>query len=402
MTMQTMLITLSGRDRPGVTNQLFASLDSSAVVRDIEQLVVRDRLVLAVLLDVQTLAVSKTVHTVTDLAADLGLELAIEPQMIELRPTKRQRIHVTLLGSPLHPQAIAHVTSALAEQGGNIDRIRRIATYPVTALLFEVSGASSADMRRALAVAANETGADIAVQDAGLDRRGQHLVVMDVDSTLIQNEVIDLLAEEAGVLHEVAAITERAMAGELDFTASLRERVALLKGLPESAIATVQTRIALTPGARTLCRTLNTLGYRVCLVSGGFIEVIKPLAAELGVDRVRANSLEIRDGVLTGQVIGPVVDRLGKKQALEAFAEEFAIPMRRTIAIGDGANDIDMLQAAGLGVAFNAKAAARDAADTAVNVPYLDSVLYLLGITREDIEVADEQAGITTPAPPVG
>lgn len=401
MTTQTMLITLSGRDRPGVTNQLFAGLDPKVAVRDIEQLVVRDRLVLAVLLEVPTLTVSKTVHTVTDLAAELGLELAIEPQMIELRPTKRQRIHVTLLGAPLNPQAIAHVTSALAANGGNIDRIRRIATYPVTALLFEVSGASSADMRRALSVAANETGADIAVQDAGLDRRGQHLVVMDVDSTVIQNEVIDLLAQEAGVLHEVAAITERAMAGELDFAESLRERVALLKGLPESAITAVQARIELTPGARTLCRTLNTLGYRVCLVSGGFIEVIAPLAAELAVDRVRANSLEIRDGLLTGEVTGPVVDRLGKRQALEEFADEFGIPMRRTIAIGDGANDIDMLQAAGLGVAFNAKAAARDAADTAVNVPYLDSVLYLLGITREDIEVADERAGITTPAPPL-
>ncbi|MDP2012991.1 MAG: phosphoserine phosphatase SerB, partial [Actinomycetota bacterium] len=377
MTTQTMLITLSGRDRPGVTNQLFASLDSRVVIRDIEQLVVRDRLVLAVLLEVPTLTVSKTMHTVTDLAAALGLELAIEPQMIELRPTKRQRIHVTLLGAPLQPQAIADVTSALAAQGGNIDRIRRIASYPVTALLFEVSGASSADTRRALTVAANKTGADIAVQDAGLDRRGQHLVVMDVDSTVIQNEVIDLLAQEAGVLQEVAAITERAMAGELDFAESLRERVALLQGLPATAIAAVQARIVLTPGARTLCRTLNTLGYRVCLVSGGFIEVIAPLAAELAVDRVRANSLEIRDGVLTGQVTGPIVDRLGKRQALEEFADEFGIPMRRTIAIGDGANDIDMLEAAGLGVAFNAKAAARAAADTAVNVPYLDSVLYL-------------------------
>lgn len=401
MTTQTVLITLSGRDRPGVTNRLFASLDSRAIVLDIEQLVVRDRLVLSVLLDVETLAVSKTVHIVTDLAAELGLELAVDPQMIELRPTKRQRIHVTLLGSPLHPDSIAHVTSALAEHGGNIDRIRRIASYPVTAVLFEVSGASTAHMRRALSVAANETGADIAVQEAGLDRRGQHLVVMDVDSTLIQNEVIDLLAHEAGVLDEVARITERAMAGELDFAASLRERVSLLKGLPESAIARVRERITLTPGARTLCRTLNTLGYRVCLVSGGFIEVIAPLARELGVDRVRANSLDISNGVLTGELIGPIVDRLGKRQALEEFAEEFSIPMRRTIAIGDGANDIDMLEAAGLGVAFNAKAAARDAADTAVNVPYLDSVLYLLGITREDIEVADEQAGITTPSPPV-
>jgi phosphoserine phosphatase len=179
------------------------------------------------------------------------------------------------------------------------------------------------------------------------------------------------------------------MAGELDFEQSLRARVALLAGLPETALTRVRERITLTPGARTLCRTLNRLGYRVALVSGGFTEVIAPIAAELGVTDVRANTLEVHDGLLTGQVIGPVVDRLGKRQALEDFARAYGIPQRRTIAIGDGANDVDMLEAAGLGIAFNAKAAARAAADTAVNVPYLDSVLFLIGITREEIESAD-------------
>ena len=233
--------------------------------------------------------------------------------------------------------------------------------------------------------------ADVAVQEAAIDRRGQYLIVMDVDSTFIQDEVIDLLADEAGVMAEVAHITEEAMAGRLDFEQSLRARVALLKGLPVDAIDRVRDRITLTPGARTLCRTLNRLGYRIALVSGGFHEVIDPVAAELGVDKVRANRLETRDGLLTGAVLGPVIDRIGKRQALEDFAKEYRIPQRRTIAIGDGANDIDMLDAAGLGVAFNAKAAARDAADAALNVPYLDSVLFLLGITREEIEVADER-----------
>jgi phosphoserine phosphatase len=175
----------------------------------------------------------------------------------------------------------------------------------------------------------------------------------------------------------------------------------LLEGLPESALDTVRSRITLTPGARTLCRTLNNLGYRVCLVSGGFIEVVGPLASDLGVDSVRANTLEINNGFLTGKVIGEIIDRAGKRRALEAFAAEYGIPMRRTIAIGDGANDIDMLEAAGLGVAFNGKAAARAAADTSVSVPYLDSVLYLLGITREEIEDADALAGFSTPSPPV-
>ncbi|CAB4634320.1 unannotated protein [freshwater metagenome] len=400
MTTQTLLITLSGHDRPGVTKGLFTALDSSAIVLDIEQLVVRDRLVLTALVDIDSSLISQTTSDVTSLAAELKLDVSINPHVPQ-SASKRHRIQITLLGAPLRPDAIKRVAEELTTHGANVDRIRRIATYPVTALLFEVSGASAANLRRALASAASETGVDIAVQDAGLDRRGQHLVVMDVDSTVIQNEVIDLLAAEAGVLDEVALITERAMAGELDFAASLRERVALLKGLPVDVIAKVRGQISLTPGARTLCRTLNTLGYRVCLVSGGFVEVIEPLAQELGVDRLRANRLAVDNGFLTGEVEGPIIDRIGKRLALEEFAEEFGIPMRRTIAIGDGANDIDMLEAAGLGVAFNAKAAARAAADTAVSVPYLDSVLYLLGITRDDIEEADEQAGITTPAPPL-
>lgn len=222
---------------------------------------------------------------------------------------------------------------------------------------------------------------------------------MDVDSTLIQDEVIDVLAEFAGVGPQVADITARAMSGELDFAEALRERVSLLAGLPESVLAATREAITLTPGARTLCRTLLGLGYRVCLVSGGFHEIIEPLAAELHVDGLRANRLEIVDGRLTGRVIGSIVDRVAKREALEDFAAQFRIPMRRTIAIGDGANDVDMIQAAGLGVAFNAKSPLRAAADAEVNVPYLDSVLYLLGMSREDIEQADARAGVTTPAP---
>jgi phosphoserine phosphatase len=399
MDTQTLLITLSGQDRPGVTKSLFTQLDPSAIVLDIEQLVIRDRLVLTALIHIESMLVAETIITVSALAVDLNLELSIEQNVAQSTTKKRDRIQITLLGAPLRPEAITRVAQELTERGANVDRIRRIASYPVTAFLFDVSGATATSIRRGLAQAAFETGADIAVQDAGLDRRGQHLVVMDVDSTVIQNEVIDLLAQEAGVLSEVANITERAMSGELDFAASLRERVALLKGLPVTALEKVRGQITLTPGARTLCRTLKTLGYRVCLVSGGFVEVISPLADELGIDRLRANRLGVQNGFLTGDVEGPIVDRLGKRQALEEFAAEFGIPMRRTIAIGDGANDIDMLEAAGLGVAFNAKAAARDAADTSVNVPYLDSVLYLLGITREDIEDADELAGFITPSP---
>lgn len=408
MTSQTLLLTLSGTDRPGVTKTLFAALAGHPVtVLDIEQLVVRGHLVLSALVAVDIDAVDKD-EVVSQLrqdirgtAAALGMDVTIVPGAMENDERRRGRVHVTILGAPLRPGAVSRIAEEIANRGGNIDRIRRIASYPVTAVVFEGSGAELADLRRALVEAAAEVGVDIAVQEAGLDRRGQHLVVIDVDSTLIQNEVIDLLAEHAGVGDQVAEITEQAMAGNLDFAAALRARVGLLKGLPVGVLEQVRAALQLTPGARTMCRTLNTLGYRVCLVSGGFAEVITPLADELGIDDVRANHLGVRDGYLTGEVVGVIVDRQGKQAALEEFAEKYEIPMRRTIAIGDGANDVAMLETAGLGVSFNGKAAARDAADAALSVPYLDSVLYLLGITREDIEDADARTGLLTPAPPL-
>lgn len=405
MANQTLLVTLSGHDKPGVTKTLFTALGAFPVsVLDMEQLVVRGHLVLTALVgfddaDPDLSAAMRT--AVRHAAAAMDMDVSTVMGAEEDSDRRRNRIHVTVLGAPLRPDAIAGIAQEIADRGGNIDRIRRIASYPVTAIVFEGSGVQVHDLRRALAGAAATHGVDIAVQEAGLDRRGQYLVVMDVDSTVIQDEVIDVLADQAGVHQQVEQITARAMAGELDFSASLAERVALLAGLPASVLDEVRSRITLTPGARTLCRTLNNLGYRVCLVSGGFIEVVGPLAEELGVHGVRANGLEVADGKLTGRVRGPIVDRAGKRRALEEFAEQFGIPMRRTIAIGDGANDVDMLEAAGLGVAFNAKAPARQAADTAVSVPYLDSVLYLLGITREDIEGADARDGLVTPAPPL-
>lgn len=395
---RTLLITLSGEDRPGVTRTLFAALSGYGVhVLDVEQIVVRGRLVLAVLVGVPDDGADLAAAEAAAVKAGdaLGMEVTTRLGAGEDSERRRHRIHVTIMGAPLTPAAVAEVTAVLAERGANIDRIRRIAPYPVTALEFQGSGQGVEALRRPLLEAAARHRADVAVQAAGLDRRGQHLVVMDVDSTFIQDEVIDLLAEEAGALEKVAAITERAMAGELDFAASLRERVAALAGLPADALERVRKRITPTPGARTLCRTLNRLGYRIALVSGGFTEIIAPIAADLGVTDVRANTLEIADGALTGRVVGPIIDREAKRIALEEFARQYDIPMRRTIAIGDGANDIDMLEAAGLGIAFNAKAAAREAADASVNVPYLDSVLFLMGITREEVESADEADGIS-------
>jgi phosphoserine phosphatase len=212
---------------------------------------------------------------------------------------------------------------------------------------------------------------------------------MDVDSTLLQGEVIDQLAAKLGVEEQVAAITEAAMAGELDFAEALTERVALLAGLPETELLAVSDELVLMPGARTLLRTLQRLGYQTAVVSGGFLQVIRPLVEELGIDFAAANELEVIDGVLTGRVLGEIVDRAGKADALRSFAAEVGVPLAQTVAVGDGANDIDMLSAAGLGIAFNARPVVRQAADTALSVPFLDAVLFLLGISREEIEAAD-------------
>jgi phosphoserine phosphatase len=302
----------------------------------------------------------------------------------------------------LRPDAVAAVTGRIADTGANIDRIVRMARYPVTAIEFNVSGAEIGRLREVLATEAARQSVDVAVQSVGLLRHGRRLVVMDVDSTLVQGEVVDMLAERAGVAAEVTAVTERAMHGDLDFEESLRRRVALLKGLPESALDEVYAEMDLSPGARTLVRTLKRLGYRFGIVSGGFSQLTDRLAEDLGIDYARANELEVVDGRLTGEVVGAVVDRQAKAQALLDFAKDSKVTVDRTVAIGDGANDLDMLAAAGLGIAFNAKPVVQEAAHAAVNVPYLDAILYLLGISREDIEAADAEHGITTPQPALG
>ena len=392
----TLLAIISGRDRPGVTAAVFDALrHTRAVVLDMEQLVVRGRLILAVLLGVDTANVGDVRAVVHEVATRVGMEVETLPGAAEEVAASRGRINVTVMGAPLPPGAVADLTVELAERGWNIDRIRRIASYPVTAVVFEGSGEQDVSgLRRSLAEKSRALGVDVAVEHAGLNRRGQRLIVMDVDSTVIQDEVIDLLAQAAGQGEAVAAITESAMHGHIDFAESLRRRVAALEGLPVQALAEVAGAVRLTPGARTLCRTLKRLGYHVCLVSGGFEEVVVPVTAELDVDRIRANRLEVANGRLTGRVLGDILDRAGKRRALEEFAAEFDVPPSRTIAVGDGANDIDMLDAAGLGVAFNAKPAVRDAADTSLTTPYLDSVLFLLGITRDEIEEADAADGL--------
>ncbi len=387
----SLLITLTGRDRPGVTSRLFGVLARHPLsVLDVEQVVIRGRLVLGVLLGCDSPPDLTGIHAaVSALAADLGLEAEITTGSGSGDPASRGgRLHVTLLGSPLVPAAITAIAGRIAASGANIDRIGRLAQQPVTCIEMDVSGGDPAMLREDLALAAVEHGIDVAVQRGGLHRRALRLIVMDVDSTLIQDEVIDLLAERAGCAAEVAKVTAAAMRGELDFTASLRERVSLLAGLEAGVLDEVRAGLRLTAGARTLIGTLAGLGYKSGIVSGGFVQVIGPLAAELGIGYVAANELEISAGKLTGRLSGPVIDRAGKAEALRRFAADAGVPLSQTVAVGDGANDLDMIAAAGLGVAFNAKPVVRDAADTSLSVPYLDAILYLLGISSDDVAAA--------------
>jgi phosphoserine phosphatase len=387
----TGLILVSGVDSPGITEALFDALSPFAVtILDIEQVVIRGRLILTVLISLSP-AHSKAIESdLEECASTLGVDIAtaFESSDHTTIAAKKSLLHVVVLSQSLKPIAINAIAAVIATDGGNIERINRTASYPVIAIELAVSGANLATLRSALATTGSELGVDIAVSPGGLMRFATKLVVMDVDSTLIQQEVIELLGAKAGVQSEIAKITEAAMRGELDFEASLRARVALLKGLPETVLSDVQSEITLTPGARTLVRTLKKLGHHIALVSGGFEPVIAPLAAELGIDHLRANNLEIIDGKLTGALVGPVIDRAGKATALRDFAAEHNVDLGQTIAIGDGANDLDMIAIAGMGIAFNAKPAVKAAADSSVSAPYLDSVLYLMGISREEVEEA--------------
>ena len=398
---ETLLLTISGKDRPGVTSALFATLTRAGVeVLDIEQIVLRRRLILGILVTAPR-DWKRLRDAVQATATGLGMTVEVDRGTGDNKVRREGRSHVTVIGAPLRAAAMAAVAGRIADSGANIDRIERMARYPVTAIDLHVSGVHPERLRALLSIEAAAQGVDLAVQPASLLRRAMRLIVMDVDSTLIQGEVIELLAAHAGHADEVARGTERAMRGELDFEESLRERVALLEGVPESALAEVYDELVLAPGARTLVRILRRLGYRFALVSGGFTQITDRLAEDLGIHYARANELEIVDGRLTGRIVGAVVDRAGKADALRYFAGEVGVPLESVVAIGDGANDLDMLEIAGLGIAYNAKALVQQAADTTVNVPYLDAIMYLLGITREEIEALDLEHGVVTPAPPI-
>ncbi len=399
----TVLITVTGPDKPGVTSVLLTALSRNGVsLLDVEQVVIRGRLTLGVLVtcpaDPENLQ-----DQLEDAMASIGMQVDVEIGANSVGGARLSTHAVVVLGSPVTARAFSAIARKLAKQNVNIDSIRGIADYPVTGLELMVTApadtTSETRLRTALATVAVKENVDVAVERAGLARRAKRLIVFDVDSTLIQGEVIEMLAAHAGVEDEVRKVTEAAMRGEIDFAESLRQRVATLGGLDESVIDEVAETIELTPGARTTIRTLRRLGFRCGVVSGGFRQVIEPLAHDLELDFVQANTLEVAGGKLTGKVIGEIVDRPGKAVALRRFAAEAGVPMEQTVAVGDGANDIDMLNAAGLGIAFNAKPALREVADAALSHPYLDALLFILGVTRDEVEAADARDGLLRRVP---
>lgn len=394
-----MLITVTGVDQPGVTSALFEVLSRYQIeLLNVEQVVVRGRLTLGVLVSAVpevadgTALVAEVTAAIHGVGLDVTIERSDDAPIIAVPSTHR----IVVLGRPVTAAALGALATEIAEIDANIDMIRGVSDYPVTGLELRVSvpPGAAGRLQTALSQVAAQQRVDVAFQDASLSRRTKRLIVFDVDSTLIQGEVIEMLAARAGAGDAVAAITEAAMRGELDFAESLHHRVATLAGLPAGVIDEVAQQIELTPGARTTLRTLRRLGFKCGVVSGGFRQVIAPLADELKLDFVAANELEVVDGELTGRVIGPVVDRSGKADALREFADRAGVPLEQTVAVGDGANDIDMLATAGLGVAFNAKPALREVADASLSYPYLDTVLFLLGVTRAEIEAADAHDGV--------
>ncbi|MDQ3931232.1 MAG: phosphoserine phosphatase SerB [Actinomycetota bacterium] len=398
---RTLLVRVSGRDQPGITAALLSLLTAAgAQVHDIEQVTTRERLTLDLLVGLPD--GDAALKDLLFLGWERGLSVdfeVVEPSV----PSPRPRHAVTVIGLPLTTAALAAVAREIATAGANIDRITRMSRYPVVSYELVVSGGDVDALRAGLVAVSAQQGIDVAVQREGLERRAKRLVVMDVDSTLIQDEAIDLLASEAGQQDAVRAITERAMAGEVDFETALRARVALLAGLDLATLQRVRDRLRLTPGARTFVRTLKRLGYRLAMISGGFTFFTDMLGAELGIDHAFANQLEIVDGRVTGRIVGRVIDRARKAEILSAAAASEGVPLEQVVAIGDGANDLDMLARAGLGIAFNAKPIVREAADTAVSVPYLDAVLFVLGIHHDDIDLEDvDHAPGELTSPPAG
>ena len=381
----TGLILVSGEDRPGITEKLMSLLSEfSVLVLDIEQLVIRGRLILTVLISLDESHASAIAADLELLEKEIGFDIAIDFAEEQNSAENPANLHVVIISDSLKPASIAVVAAELSKIQANISAIRRTSSEPLTAIELDIScpDKSIKEVQKLLAVVAISHKIDLAVEQGNGMRSVKRLVMLDMDSTLIVQEVIDLLAAKAGVAEEVSAITQKAMAGEMDFAQSLQARVSLLAGLNESMLSEVRGEITLTQGAEKLIQTLHLKGHKVGVVSGGFIDVIEPILKELKIDFYRANKLQILNGELTGKLEGEIIDRAAKLKALVEFAKNEGVQMSQTVAIGDGANDLDMIESAGLGVAFNAKPKVAAAAATTISGSDLSAVLLLMGLSN--------------------
>jgi phosphoserine phosphatase len=386
------LVTVTGPDRTGVTATLTGILSQQgATLHDIEQVVVQEQLTLCLLIGVpETRDVLKELLFA---AKQLGMELDFKPVPADAAApapvAEGRRYVITAIGPTLGASHLHAIATALAAEGANIEKIGRLsentlASVEIHALL--PPERDSEVLKRTLLNVATSTGFDVSLQPESLYRRSKRLVVLDMDSTLIRIEVIDELARAAGVGAEVSRITERAMQGEMDYDESLRQRVGLLAGLDVKVLDQIAADLPLTEGAETMVRVLKRLGYKIAVISGGFSRAAEALKRRLGVDYAYSNNLEVSGGKLTGRVVGPIVNGQRKAELLETIAQAEGVLLDQVIAVGDGANDALMLERAGLGIAFHAKAKLRERADTSISGAGLDAILYLLGLSARELQ----------------
>lgn len=390
----TILITIRGKDVPGITSKLTGVIagGKGAKILDIEQTVVHGKLLLSILLgfDKGAKTRSSVLKELLFAAKELGVNLDFEA--FNGKPGKEEDIYeyvITCLGEEIGAWELSRISSDLARHGINIDKIARLSHGNIRCVEMIAHTARAKNPKkisRSLLPLSTEIGVDIAIQKYGLMRQAKRLVVIDMDSTLIQNEVIDELAGLKGCGKKVAAITQRAMEGDISYSRALVERVRLLAGVREKSLKNVYKKLKMTPGAESFIKVLKKLGYKTAIISGGFSYFTDKLKEKLGFDYAFANELEIKNGVVTGRIIGRIIDGKQKAALLETIAMSEKITIDQVVAIGDGANDIEMLSKAGLGVAFRAKPVVREKSAYSISRHKgLDSILYLLGIPEKQV-----------------
>jgi len=386
------VITVNGPDAPGIVSSITSILSENAVkIIDIEQIVIRKLILLSMLLDLreskggQISLLKDLLLEARRLNVELDFKIASDNEHLEY--DKNFMYAITCLGEEITAQVVAQISNAISSENVNIERITQLSQGELGCIEMIVKTNKTInvqDMTRKLLSISSDFGVDIAVQKEDIFRRSKRLVVMDMDSTLIQVEVIDELAKSAGHGEEVSGITSKAMNGELSFNESLNKRVELLRGLDENILDEIYHNIPFTPGAKKLIKILKKLGYKTAVISGGFTFFTDRLKNELGLDYAFANKLEIKDGKLTGKVLGEIINGEFKAKILEDIADKEDIALDQVVAIGDGANDLLMLDKAGLGIAFNAHKTVREKADYNISQKNLDSIIYLLGISEKE------------------